>query len=453
MTVPSIRLRLLVLAAASLIVVLVIAFYAFAATFTDHTHRVLERRLSAELDRLVALVDANSDIPTLRQAMPDARYETPAGGIYWQIRDPATGALARSRSLWDTVLSSGQALPGDGIWLTDSVVGPAGQRVLLVVASLVFERSPGEDRPLEVAVAEDLAETDAANVAFRSDLVRAVAILALALMGTSWATIELGLSPLARIKQGVSRIRSGASNTLAGAFPSEVMPLVTEVNDLLAAQERSIEFARERAADLAHGLKTSLTLLNGEAFALQQGGNEAAAARIEQLTADMSDAIDHQLRLSRLRHRARTDRQSTPLAPVVRKVVAAVRATPNGRELEWSFAVDAGVVVALDAMDLAELCGVVLENAATWAESQVSVSSMLDGERVHLTVSDDGPGLENSALSRLGERGRRLDERGSGTGLGLAIAREIVTLNGGSIEFSRSPEGGLAVQIVVRAGG
>lgn len=452
MKLPSIRLRLLVLAAASLIIVLVIAFYAFAATFADHTHRVLERRLSAELDRLVALVDAGPDIPTLRQAMPDARYETPAGGIYWQIRDPSTGALARSRSLWDFVLSSTGMLPDDGLPLAEPVAGPAGQRVLLVVANLVFQRSPGEDRPLEVAVAEDLTATDTANTAFRSDLVRAVAVLALALMGTSWATIELGLSPLARIKQGISHIRSGASKTLEGAFPSEVMPLVTEVNDLLAVQESSIEFARERAADLAHGLKTSLTLLNGEAFELQQGGNKAAAARIEQLTATMSDTIDHQLRLSRLRHRARTDRQSTPLAPVVRKVVAAVRATPNGRELEWMFAIDDGVVVALDAMDLAELCGVVLENAATWARSKVSISSTLDGDRVRITVGDDGPGLDNGALARLGERGRRLDERGSGTGLGLAIAREIVTLNGGSIGFSRSTEGGLAVQIAVRAG-
>lgn len=449
MRLPSIRLRLLVLAAASLIAVLVIAGYAFATTFANHTHRVLERRLSAELDRLVALVDANSDIPTLRQAMPDARYETPGGGIYWQILDPTTGALARSRSLWDTALSSGQALPVDGIPSAVSVVGPAGQRVLLVVVSLVFEAA-GRPRPLEVAVAEDLAETDAANVAFRSDLVRALTIIAVALLGTSWATIELGLSPLARIARGVSHVRSGASKTLKGAFPSEVMPLVIEVNDLLAIQERSIEFARERAADLAHGLKTSLTLLNGEAFELQQGGNKAAAARIEQLTASMSDTIDHQLRLSRLRHRARTDRQSTPLAPVVGKVVAAIRATPNGRELEWMFAIEDGVVVALDAMDLAELCGVVLENAATWARSKVGISSTLEGERIRITVSDDGPGLDSSALARLGERGSRLDERGSGTGLGLAIAREIVTLNGGSIRFFRSAEGGLAVQISVR---
>lgn len=153
MKLPSIRLRLLVLAAASLIVVLVIAGYAFATIFADHTHRVLEQRLSAELDRLVALVDAGPKTAALRQAMPDARYETPAGGIYWQIRDPVTGALARSRSLWDHVLSPTGTLPVDGIPLAESVAGPVGQRVLLVVASLIFEPSPGADRPLEVAVA------------------------------------------------------------------------------------------------------------------------------------------------------------------------------------------------------------------------------------------------------------------------------------------------------------
>lgn len=446
MNVGSLRLRLLLLAAASLIVVLIVAGFAFASTFAGHTQRVLEARLLAELNRVVALVDAAADQPGLRRPMPDARYETPAGGIYWQIRDPATGVTSRSRSLWDVVLAP-TPLPTGGDTATVSSTGPDGQRVLVVGQSLAFERQSTTDRQLEVMVAEDLADVDAANAAFQSDLIRSLAILALILMATSWATIELGLAPLARIKQGIARVRFGGAKSLSGAYPSEVMPLINEVNELLETQERSIEFSRERAADLAHGLKTSLTLLNGEAFELERAGNMASARRIEQLTGSMTATVDHQLRLSRLRHRVRGDGQSTPLAEAVRKVVAAVKATPAGRQLEWEALVEDDPKVAVDAMDLSELLGIVLENAAEWARSKVAVDARLEGERVRLLIMDDGPGLDDAALATIGKRGKRLDEQRPGTGLGLAIAREIVSLNGGTIAFSRAGAGGLAVAI------
>jgi len=446
MNVGSLRLRLLLLSAASLIVVLIVAGIAFATTFAGHTQRVLEDHLLAELNRVVALVDAEAEEPGLRRPMPDARYETPAGGIYWQVRDPSTGKLSRSRSLWDVALDGLPLQPG-GDTASHEARGPDGQHVLTLGQSLAFERQDGSDRQLEIVVAEDLADVDAANAAFQSDLVRSLAVLALVLMATSWATIELGLAPLRRIKQGIARIRSDGAKTLAGDYPSEVLPLVSEVNELLQVQETSIEFARERAADLAHGLKTSLTLLNGEAFELEKAGNLASARRIEQLTGAMSETIDHQLRLSRLRHRVRGDLQSTPLADTARKVVAAVKATPAGRQLSWDIELDEQLSVAIDAMDLSELLGVVLENGAEWAKSRVTLDCTRSGDRLALRIADDGPGLDEGALATIGRRGRRLDEQRPGTGLGLAIAREIVSLNSGTLGFSRSTLGGLAVSI------
>lgn len=444
----SLRLRQLALAAASLVLVLVVAGYAFAAIFADHTQRSLASRLTAELDRLVAVTDATLALPELTTPLPDARYDTPAGGIYWQLLDPATTERVRSRSLWDTTLAA--SATGDEV-ITERTAGPAGQTVLVVSQTLTFEGPNGTERPLQLAVAENLADVEAANAAFRSDLIRALTIIALALLGTYWLTVEIGLAPLKRIKRDVGRVRSGEAHTLEGPYPTEVVPLVTEVNDLLALQEQSIEFARERAADLAHGLKTSLTLMNGEAFELQRTGQAEAAGRIEQLTERMTETIDHQLKLSRLRHRVRSDRHVTPLAEVAGKVVAAVRATPKGRELAWKTEIPAGLVARLDAMDLSELLGVVLENAAEYASHAVHLSARQDGERAVIAIVDDGPGLDEAAIARLGERGRRLDEARPGSGLGLAIAREIVTLNGGTLSFARAPEGGLAVTIEIGA--
>lgn len=421
--------------------------------FSNHLERSLTVDLESQLARLVALIDPDSTAPRLAQPMSDPRYETPAGGIYWQVSDPADGTVTRSRSLWDTVLKFETPLPEDGTVRVAKIAGPDADEALALGRRLSFERDGAMgDRVLEVFVAEDTEGIRAANAAFRVDLLRALAVLAVALIGATWVQMTLGLSPLGMIKRGVAAIRTGGAKALDGNYPAEVMPLVSEVNDLLATQDRSIEFARTRAADLAHGLKTSLTLLNGEAHELRRSGNAATAAAIEKLTASMSEVIDHQLRLSRLRHRARSDLRSTLVAGVAGKVIAALKMTPEGRALDWHVDIPEAAAIALDTMDLTELLGVYLENATKWARRKVSVSTRSANGKVSITIADDGSGLDAAALAKLGERGRRLDETRPGSGLGLAIGREIVALNNGSLSFGRSPAGGLQVEIVLHAG-
>lgn len=451
---PSLRLRLLVLSIISVVLVVSIAGLSISTLFANHVQRSFERGLSTQLDRLIALVNPAPEVPKLRQPMPDARYETPGSGIYWQVTDPASQVTIRSRSLWDTTLPLTSPVPQDNATSSINVTDPAGGEALMIARTLHFDTTTGE-RTLVVAVAEGTASVAATNAAFQSDLLRALAILAVALIGTSWLQVRLGLAPLSIIKRGISAVRSGHNRTLGGTFPLEVMPLVSEVNELLSAQERSIRFARDRAADLAHGLKTNLTRLNIEAHTLREAGDEAAATRIEQLTTEMAQTIDHQLRLARLRHRTRTDGRTTPLGETLHKIIAAVRVTPSGHALDWQVtgAVAPGAAplsVALDPMDLTELLGVVLENAAQWATSRVVISVTQDKGICVLAVEDDGKGLDQAAMASLGQRGRRLDEARPGSGIGLAIAREIVDLNAGSLDFSKSALGGLKVAITLR---
>lgn len=443
----SLRLRLLILAALSVGVVLTIADLSVATLFANHVQRSFERSLEAQLDRLVALIEVDGTRIRLRLAMPDARFETPAGGIYWQISDPASGQTMTSRSLWDTVLPVPTALPADGSSQSSEIAGPDGERGQMLARQLVFDGKGGTTRNLVVAIAEDLSTVIAANAAFRSDLMRALLLLALVLITVSGLQIQLGLSPLKLIKRGIGAIRTGQATALTGTYPAEVMPLVSEVNELLSTQEHSIRFARERAADLAHGLKTSLTLLNIEAHKLRTAGRDDDAARIEALSADMTATIDHQLRLARLRHRVRGDFRATLLLPTLGKVVAAVRATPEGGDRDWQVGASEDIAVAIDPMDLTELLGIYLENAARWSRNRVLVDVTTRPADLTITIADDGPGLDATQLAALGQRGRRLDESGKGTGIGLAIAREILELNGGAVSYARAALGGLEVQI------
>lgn len=448
----ALRTRLLLASAISIFVALGLAGIGISALFAAHIEADMVSGLSDEMNRLVALVTADDAAVTLSQPMPDPRYLKPYGGIYWQINDPSAGALVWSRSVWDATLEIPGPLAPAGKLLETTIVDPEGTTALAIVQQLDFETGSGT-RLLYLIVAEDREALDQAIVKFRQDLFLGLSVLGAMLVGASWVQVAVGLSPLNAIRIGVGQINSGAHKQLAGRFPAEVMPLVTEVNTLLANQETSIGFARARAADLAHGLKTALTLLNVQAELLRKQGQNGIADAIQNVIRSMAETIDHQLALARLRHRSRSTHYAVEPGPVVSKVLAAVQATPVGRSRQWFTSVSPDARIDLDAADLLELLGILLENAARWSTASVTLAIAVEHGHVVISVDDDGIGVPEDAIALLGERGKRLDEREAGSGLGLAIVEEIVTLNNGSIRFSRSSLGGLSVQVTLPASG
>jgi signal transduction histidine kinase len=165
---------------------------------------------------------------------------------------------------------------------------------------------------------------------FWTELAVALGILGIVLIGAAWLQVQLGLRPLKTIRACIEAVRSGKEVRLKGAFPSEVEPLVVEVNDLLRSQEASIAFARARAADLAHGLKTPLAVLATTSSGLRARGDEETAALVEEMTGDMADRVDYQLRLSRLRLRTRTEIYSASLQE--EKTIGALKRRAPGEE-------------------------------------------------------------------------------------------------------------------------
>ncbi|MDJ0931917.1 HAMP domain-containing sensor histidine kinase [Breoghania sp.] len=274
-------------------------------------------------------------------------------------------------------------------------------------------------------------------------------LLALALIAAAAIQTYAGLRPLRRLERDVANIRKGRTTKVPGNQPDEVMPLVEAVNDLLADQEKAIAHARTRAADLAHGLKTPLTVLTSLAARLRREGGTAAADDLDSVAADdMRRQIEHQLVLARIRTGAQTRSAAhTILRPQVERIVHTLQQTPDRNVLDWQIEIGTGAIFTIDTADLMELLGNLLENEVKWAQRKIIVATQTADGRIALEISDDGPGMSEEAMIRAFRRGVRLDEQRPGHGLGLAIAEEICSTNGIDIILRRNAQGGLTVRL------
>jgi signal transduction histidine kinase len=389
------------------------------------------------------VLDTDSATPRLLQHPADPRYDIPLSGYYWQISAGNDAAPLRSASLWDFALSPHQA---DGDTQSfERLAGPNAQTLSAMTRRISVPTPTGEVSYL-VTVAADRSVIDQSIEQFGTALAVALAILGIALMLAAYLQVRLGLAPLDGLRSGIEAIRLRDNTSMVGQYPREVQPLVSEIDALLASQSTSIEFARQRAADLAHGLKTPLAVLGHVAEALRAEGQAGKADEIDMLSHEMLERVEYQLHLSRLRHPTRQHLQRTSLDDALNRTLAVVERTHAGEALEWVLET-APLTVDIDSNDLIELLGVLLENAGKWARGTVHISTRAVGDVAEITIADDGPGLDDEQLAALGQRGQRFDEIGDGHGLGIAIATNIVALNRGTISFARGANGGLAARL------
>ena len=421
--------------------------------FAGNVEQRVRSDLSATLTRLVAVVDPTAPVTTLTEPLQDPRYATPFGGLYWQVVDLDRDQSVASRSLWDFDLRPSLAeieAGGEPEYLV--IPGPADQN-LSAMARIILYQIGDQARPYLIVVAEDRAALIASIQQFGTELAIALGILGVMLIGAAVLQVNLGLRPLRIVHSGIESVRSGRERRLSAEVPSEVQPLVDEVNDLLQTQETSIAFARARASDLAHGLKTPLAVMATTATSLRNRGEDDTADRIEELTDEMADKIDYQLKLARLRQRTETHVYTASVNDALKRTIGVLQRTRAGEVLSWQTNIAPDLDVDLDGHDLIELMGVVLENATKWGRTQVQVTAVAEGANIVVLIEDDGPGLSPDEMEAIGVRGERLDETKSGSGLGLAIAKEIVAINHGTIAFEKSGLGGLAVRIALARSG
>jgi len=443
MKTSSLGFRLILLAFLSISVALI------ATTFVLNTlfHNFFEERIFAELDRDLVQLTGNLSIgqdgELSVEPLVDPRFGVPFSGLYWQAIEPEKQTVV-SRSLWGGAYEFPfNSVAGQQTHLeTDSHQGVP----LLITGWTILIGEDNQQRAITLSVATNESDVIEATARFRSAFILWLALMFLGLIVASWVQVRLGLVPLETLRKKVEQVRSGDKDKLEGPFPSEVQPLAGEVNELLALHETSLANARERASDLAHGLKTPLTVMQTIARDLRKVSQTEQADEIDNQVASMRHYIEREL--ARVRTQAPSNTK-TQAAPVVDKMVSTVRRFPRETPLDWHVDISDDLSAPFDAHDLSEMLGNILDNARKWAKSQVRIhgETLRDGW-AYITIEDDGPGVPDGMLPTILARGERLDPSVQGTGLGLAICSDMAESYGAEFTLAQSSLGGLSVTLM-----
>ena len=445
----SLRLRLLVGAVIWISLALGAAGTLLAALFRAHVERRLDAELTVQVEQIAAALERGSTAQLILTHQPtDPRFRKPYSGFYWQVDGPE-GPIFRSRSLWDVALKLPHESAPDGRPHRHRIPGPEGQELIALERTVTLPDVPGAYR---VASAADESELATAVAAFTRTLVLSLGVLAFALFAAAALQVRVGLRPLHRLRAGVAAIREGRVKRLEGSFPTETQPLVEDLNALLQRNEEIVARGRIQAGNLAHGLKTPLSILANEVDRLAADGAPQLAGAMRGQITTMRQQIDYHLARARAAASIDVPGARVPVAPSVAAIQRTLARLYVGRDLQFGIDVPPDHLFRGEQQDLEEMLGNLMDNACKWAQRRVTVTSRRDDGRLTMVIEDDGPGLPPERQGSALAPGARFDENVPGSGLGLAIVRDLVGLYGGSIELGSSGLGGLRAELTLPAG-
>ena len=427
----SLQIRLLLAAAVAIAAALFLAGLALTALFEQQVRNRVMQELNNDLLQLVGAVEISpeGDVEVTR-GLADPRYETPYGNKYWRIEHVPPGTsteTVRSRSYWDSETQS-----------ANDNVGPEGE-ALVSAERQITVKAGDKDVILRLVVSTHDEEITSPLSQFRNQITLYLSLIGLALTLAAWAQVSIGLRPLQTLREQLAKLGTSEAKRLTGEFPTEVQPLVSELNKVLDLRDTSLARARHRAGDLAHGLMTPLTILSAIARTLPKKGSE-----IDEQVEKMRGQIERGLARARLSTGRGHD--FTNLSESVDAVFATLRKLPKGTAIDWQNHVPQETPVPLERSDLLELLGNLLDNARKYARGTVQIA-FNDGS---ITIEDDGPGVKDEDVVTIRQRGHRLDENRQGFGLGLAIVEDIADLYALELTYGRSDLGGLLVKLTIK---
>jgi signal transduction histidine kinase len=453
----SLATRLFLSATAWVVVILLITGVILSSVYRDATERAFDRRLNLYLRTLVAEVATPDEPPDHQfQSLGEPLFELPLSGWYWQIirTDTEKEEARASRSLWDKKLPKledrGAELTAAGIRL-GYVDGPEGQTLRMVERPVDL----GADGKFLVDVAGDASEIFDETRNFDYYLGGTFVALTIVLVLTTIFQVRFGLAPLKRISDAIADIRSGRAERLEGEFPVEIAPLARETNALIDANREIVERARTHVGNLAHAIKTPLSVIVNEATS---HSSDPFATKVLEQADVMRDQVAHHLERARIAARVTIVGTVTEVSPVVDALRRTMEKIHRDRSVAIEVSAGAKARFRGERQDLEEMVGNLVDNACKWATSRVFIEVLVDqaaepgaAPMLRIVVDDDGRGLSEKEQAQVSRRGQRLDESKPGSGLGLSIVVDLASLYGGRLGLGRAPIGGLRAELSLPA--
>lgn len=447
---PSLVRRLVILAAGWSLAVLLVSAIVLALLFQQAAIRRLDQGLSELVDNLIAGATIGDRGEVLAPALTDLRALRAYSGRYWQMAEPTPDGqlkvLVRSYSLWDSELKAPKGIAAQfnaepGRPVSYDIEGPNAQPLRAMATQV---KLPGRAAPVIFMAAEDRTPINRDVRGFITATAIAFILLGVGMVAAVVIQVRVGLTPLFALRREVASVRRGKAERLEAVYPTELSPLADELNALMAHNQEVVERQRTHVGNLAHALKTPLSVMLTEAR--QTGGGLAEV--VETQAEAMRQQVDHHLRRARAAARTQGSGERTSVADVLDELSRTLERIfqDKGVEIDWD--ADDELYFLGERQDLLELAGNAMENAGKWCKGRVRVRAVpVSPEKLRLTVEDDGPGLTPEQREEVVRRGARLDENAPGSGLGLSIIDELARAYGGALKLGQARLGGLLVEL------
>jgi signal transduction histidine kinase len=447
----SLSLRVALIAAGGSALALIVAGAVFIVQFTSAVERNFDGRLETLLLTLIAATDLNGEVDeNAVEGQSGGSFSRPLSGWYWQTRDAETGqTIDWSPSLAYDILPV-EDLPTEEIPARTFTIEASGGRELRALEQRVT-LAPGYTYALLVAGDTEPMLGDIRS--FRNSVIWWLGGLAVLILIGIALLMRWGLGPLRRVRDDLRKIREGDIGHLEGQYPSEIEPLVADLNALIDSNREIVERARTHVGNLAHALKTPLAVLQNEAA----GASVPLAAKVAEQTQIMRNQVEHHLNRARIAAQTNVLGVVTPVEPAVSALARVMAKVHQDRKIAIEVDVAPQLRFRGEKQDLEEMAGNLLDNACKWATSRVLISAKREaGERrpfLTLAFDDDGPGLPPEGREAALARGARLDETKPGSGLGLSIVSELARVYGGKLSLEHAALGGLSARLTLPAAG
>jgi signal transduction histidine kinase len=469
----SLAFRLFVAAAVWSLIALPLTGLVIHSLFREQVEYDFDQRLKVFVTTLVAeSYNISSTVPHKPEDMVEPLFKQPLTGWYWQIKPLGdhNGPTIVSESLLSEKLATPRekaVRPDKDGHIWGNVIGPDRKALRGVEREVTVGH--GEDaKAYSYAIAGPREEMDTTVAQFRNLMIVALSMLGSGLLLATFFQVQYGLRPLKQIEQRLAAIRSGEAQRLDGKLPIEIQQLQYELNALIESNQDIVERARTQVGNLAHALKTPLSVITNEARdetrkAPARGADQkemalAFARKVTEQSDVMREQITHYLDRARMAARIVVTSGVTDIEPVAQSLTRALTRIYDNKRVDESVKIELACPEHArfqgERQDLEEMLGNLMDNACKWAKSEVrlsievaSVTGTPSVKRVHITVDDDGPGLSAEQRAEVGKRGKRLDETKPGSGLGLSIVADLAGLYRGKLELDQAPQGGLRARL------